>query len=126
MRSRFEREISKELKAKLGARNVKYEVDRLPYTVPEEVHHYKPDFRIRPKVYIETKGLFTAADRKKMLLVKEQHPDKKFYILFYKRNGNRPIYPRSKTTNGDWCTANGFEWANASDGIPEAWLATTK
>ena len=45
----------------------------------------------------------------KMLWVKEQHPDKQFYMLFM--NANNKIRKGSPTTYGDWATKKGFIWA---------------
>jgi hypothetical protein len=67
-RSGLEIAISKEL----DLNKVKYEFEtiKLKYTVPEKVHTYTPDFYLKEKeFFIETKGLFTSADRKKMRFI---------------------------------------------------------
>ena len=81
-----------------------------------ELHKYLPDFRIG-KMYIECKGRFTAADRKKMRLVKEHNPKKDIRLLFM---SNNKLNPRSKTRYSDWAEKNGFKWAIKR--IPEEWL----
>jgi hypothetical protein len=45
-------------------------------------HTYTPDFYL-PKTdeYIEVKGLFPEADKQKMDLVKEQHPEKRIFFI---------------------------------------------
>lgn len=48
--------------------------DRIRYTSPETKHTYTRDFRLPNGIIIETKGRFLAADRKKHLLIKQQHP----------------------------------------------------
>lgn len=105
-----------------------YEDVKLEYTVPATVHKYTPDLTFRDKhdniiIYIECKGRFTAADRKKMLLVKDQHPDKKIKLLFQKSNNT--ITRTSKTTYSMWAEKNGFEWAEGPE-IPKQWLKGVK
>jgi predicted nuclease of restriction endonuclease-like RecB superfamily len=100
---------------------VDYEPDKIKYVIPESHHIYTPDFKVRnKKIYIETKGKWTRQDRKKMLLVIQQHPDKKFYMYF--QSGNKPINRGSKTSYGDWCDKNGIEWSDKSRGVPDKWL----
>ena len=53
-------------------KKVTYEPDKLTYTVPASKHVYTPDFKLSETAYIEGKGIWDAADRKKMLLVKQQ------------------------------------------------------
>ena len=54
---------------------------------PQKVHTYTPDFYLpKQKIFIETKGLFTSADRQKMRLVKEQHPDLDIRFIFNNSN----------------------------------------
>ncbi len=104
-------------------RGLQYEVDNLPYTQPEVKRKYKPDFKIADDVYIECKGIFSLEDRKKMLLVKEQHPDKVFYILFY--NAHQKLRKGSKTTYAEWCDKHGFIWADwfkSGRSIPKEWF----
>jgi len=95
-----------------------YEADRISYIVPEKKHNYHPDWKISPNIYIESKGIFDTDDRKKMLLVIEQHPTKRFYLLF--ENAYKRIYKNSKTTYADWCTKNGIEWAHKT--IKKEWI----
>lgn len=53
----------------------KYEQYYLEYVVPESKHKYTPDFVLPNGIIIETKGVWDAEDRKKHLLIKEQHPN---------------------------------------------------
>lgn len=50
------------------------------------IRHYTPDFYLPDKqAYIEVKGRYTDADKNKMKLVKEQHPEIKIYFLLQQR-----------------------------------------
>jgi len=104
-RSKFEQSFFKSL----PANSVTYEDTKLKYIVPASGHVYTPDFRIpNSNIFLETKGRFTSQDRKKMLLVKAQHPDKRIIMVFM--NAKTPISKGSKTTYADWCFKNGVEW----------------
>lgn len=98
----------------------KYEPDKIAYEIPRSMHKYTPDFKIKDKVYIEVKGIFDSDDRKKHLLVKQQHPDIQIKFLFGKPHNK--LNRASKTTYAMWCEANGFEWADIKEGIPKDWL----
>ena len=106
----------------LGKKHMKtaYEKIKLEYIVPESTHVYTPDFCIRENVFIETKGIFDRDDRKKMLLVKEQHPDVKIYLFF--SNSGAKIYKGSKTSYAMWCDKYGFEYSDAKKGLPDDWF----
>lgn len=99
-----------------------YESEKISYVIPASDHKYSPDFRIvRPNgsiLFIETKGIFNADDRKKHLLIKQQHPELDIRILF--QNANTKISKGSKTTYGEWCDKHGFIYA--SKDIPANWL----
>lgn len=94
-----------------------YETDKLKYTVE---HTYNPDWKVKEGVYIETKGLWKAADRAKHKYIREQHPDVKVYLVF--QNANNKLSRVSKTTYGDYCDKYGIEWTTLQKGIPTAWL----
>ena len=69
-RSCLEEQIASEIK---GLR-VQYEFEetKLKYVKPQKTHTYTPDFYLpNQKIYIETKGLFTSADRQKKKQIKE-------------------------------------------------------
>ena len=120
-KSKFEELVSSHLQEQ--ERENKYEVDTIPYIQPEVKRKYKPDFKIADNVYIECKGIFSLDDRKKMLLVKEQHPEKKFYILFY--NAYQKLRKGSKTTYAEWCEKHGFayaDWFRSGRQIPLEWF----
>ena len=95
-----------------------YEETKLKYLKPAKVHTYTPDFYLsKHKIFVETKGLFTSADRQKMRLVKEQHPSLDIRFVF--SNSKSRISKRSSTTYGMWCNKYGFEYADKE--IPEEW-----
>lgn len=97
-----------------------YETTKLEYIVPASKHKYLTDFTLAPNVYIEVKGRLMPSERKKYLLVKEQHPEITLYFFFDKADNK--IYKGSKTTYSDWCEANGFMWTDLRRGLPPEWL----
>lgn len=97
-------------------------LNRVKYVKPETNHTYLCDFLLGNGVMIETKGWFTIEDRKKHLLIKEQHPELDIRFLF--SNANNKLRKGSSTTYGSWCTKKGFKWANKV--IPQAWLEEIK
>ena len=114
-KSKFEEKVRK-----LLPDSVSYEPDKLKFKQPEITRTYIPDWKVKDKVYIETKGKLTSEDRKKMLWVKEQYPDYTFYIFF--QNARVKIRKGSKTSYGDWATKAGFKWSDWRDGLPDDWL----
>jgi hypothetical protein len=95
-----------------------YESIQLTYTVPAVEHKYTPDFILDNGIVIEAKGKFSAKDRRKMILVKNEHPELDIRIVFW--NAKQPIYKGSKTTNAQWASKHGFPWAHRT--IPNRWL----
>ena len=80
---------------------------------------YIPDFILPNGIIIEAKGLWTPEDRKKHLLVREQHPDLEIRMVF--QNANNKIRKGSKTTYGTWCDKKNIKWSNKV--IPTSWLS---
>lgn len=115
-RSGLERAVADLLKA-TGVRFT-YEKDVLKYLKPSRASRYTPDFKLPNGIFIETKGLFTAQDRAKHLLVREQNPGVDIRFIF--QNAKNRLYKGSKTTYADWCNENGFRWAQG--GVPKSWL----
>jgi hypothetical protein len=99
-----------------------YEEEKIPYVTPATPHKYTPDFKLPNGIYIETKGRFETADRKKHLLIKEQHPELDIRFVFTRSKST--ISKTSKTTYADWCQKNGFQCADKW--IPAAWLKELK
>lgn len=118
-RSHYEDMVEDDLIQRAGKRNVSYESVRLEYTI---VHTYVLDFSVRRSrkglLLIETKGRFTSPDRRKMLAVKEQHPDLDIHLLFYR--ASEKLYKGSKTTYAMWAEKHGFKWAQGK--VPKEWL----
>lgn len=79
---------------------------------------YTPDFLLPNGIIIETKGLFTAEDRRKHMLVKKQHPNLDIRFVF--TSSKRKLSKVSKTTYAEWCVKQGFLYADKK--IPEEWL----
>lgn len=94
--------------------NLQYEYEpcHLKYIVPAVVRRYTPDWRVN-NTFIETKGIFKYEDMRKMLLLKEQHPDTPIRIIF--QNSKTKIRKGSMTTYADWATKNGFIWCDWKD-----------
>jgi hypothetical protein len=116
--------LEESLAAYLDERNIpyQYEENKLVYTVPQRQATYTPDFYVTTRsgkvIIIETKGRFVTADRQKMLLVKEQHPDLDIRFVF--SNPNTRISKKSQTTYAAWCEKHGFLYA--AKVAPEEWL----
>ena len=115
-RSGFESDIINQLE-ELGI-DPKYESVQIPYIIPESKHVYTPDFPIGDKIYIETKGRFVDEDRKKILLIKQQHPEIEIRMIF--QRPNLRCNKRYKTTYADWCDKHGIKWAEKR--IPLEWI----
>lgn len=114
-RSGLEQTVAEQLK-KLGV-PVVYEEDKLDYLV-EEVRKYTPDFKLPNGIYVETKGRFTSADRKKHLLVRKHNIFVDIRFVF--SNSSNRIRKGSPTTYADWCRQNNFLFADKT--IPVEWL----
>lgn len=99
----------------------KYEETKLEYVVPEKKHKYTPDFELEDGSFVETKGRFTAEDRRKHLLLKEQRPDVKIRFVF--SNPQAKTDKRSQTSYADWCDKHGFEYLGWKDVCRGAWFS---
>ena len=95
-----------------------YEKNVIKYTIPASDHNYYPDFKLPNGIYIESKGWFLPEDRKKHILIKNQHPE--LDIRFVLQSPNSKIYKGSKTTYAMWCDKHGFKWAKGD--IPQSWI----
>ena len=114
--------LEEKVAAQLDGLSISYQYEKvkLKYVV-NETRTYTPDFLLPNGIIIESKGRFVAADRKKHLLVKQQHPDLDIRFVF--TNSKAKISKGSKTSYGDWCDKNGFLYADKL--IPEGWLNET-
>ena len=79
---------------------------------------YTPDFVLSNGIIIETKGLFTPADRSKHVCIQKQHPSLDIRFVF--TSSRRKIQKGSKTSYAMWCDKNKFLFSDRI--IPEAWL----
>ena len=116
-RSGLEEDIDNSLK-NVGV-DGQYEQHKIKYIEPATERKYTPDFRLPSGVFVETKGRFVAADRKKHLLIKDQYPN--IDIRFVFQNANNKLSKKSKTTYADWCNKHGFVFAEKQ--IPKEWLS---
>tara|TARA_B100000073_G_C23473041_1_gene468336 strand:+ start:214 stop:615 length:402 start_codon:yes stop_codon:yes gene_type:complete len=115
-RSGFEHKVSEKLtenKIKFG-----YEITQIDYIKPETQHKYTVDFTLPNGILVETKGRWVLEDRKKHLLIKDQHPELDIRIVFQNPKGK--IRKGSKTTYADFCDKHGIIWADKE--IPKDWL----
>ena len=123
-RNKFEQKTGEHLKAQ----KVKfdYEATKIDYTVSGT---YLVDFELTTKsgktIYIETKGngrSFDHQTRRKMIAVKQQHPELDVRIVFY---SDGKIGPKRKDgtfmRQSDWAIKHGFKYAIRD--IPKEWLA---
>jgi len=103
---------------------VNYETETLHYVVPESKHKYTPDFIFTKKtgeiMYIETKGRWTVADRKKMKHVLACNPGIDIRMVF--QNPNQRISKASKTTYEMYANKLGITHV-AKKEIPAEWLS---
>lgn len=119
-RSKFEESIGDSVRAR--GFEERYEKIKMSYTVPERAATYTPDWDLGNGVIVEAKGRLTAADRKKMLLVKAANPGADIRFVF--QRASNPIRKGSKTTYAAWCDQHGFPWAEGN--IPTSWLKESK
>jgi Phage endonuclease I len=116
-RSGLERKIADDLKSK--GQPFEYEKLKINYSIPERKATYTPDFVLLSNgIIVESKGIFDAEDRKKHILIKEQHPELDIRLVFSRANA--PIYKGSPTTHKAWAEHHHFKWAEKL--IPQAWL----
>lgn len=103
----------------LNAKGVSFEYEEHKIKwVDHKVRSYKPDFVLSNGIIVETKGRFTAADRRKHIEINKQQP--LLDIRFVFSNANSKLDKRSKTMYRQWCDRKGFKWANKV--IPDEWL----
>lgn len=101
-----------EQKVKYDYENIKIEWEDLAYRT------YTPDFILHNGIIIETKGRFLAADRRKHIAIKKQHP--KLDIRFVFTNSKAKLSKGAKSSYADWCIKHGFRYYDRI--IPEDWL----
>jgi len=119
-RSGFEHKISEQLEQQ----NIipQYETTVVKYTIPARDSKYTVDFTLPNGILVETKGRWMPDDRKKHLLVKEQHPELDIRIVF--QSAKSKLRKGSKTTYADYCDKHGIKWAEKT--IPQSWIDEEK
>lgn len=118
--SGFELTIAQDLEA----RDVSftYQKDKISYKVPAKKRSYTPDFKLSNGIIIESKGRFIAEDRRKHILIKEQHPELDIRFIF--SNPDKKLKKGAKSTYADWCRKHGFKFAKKD--IPDKWVKERK
>lgn len=111
--------LEKKLATYLSQLRVKYKYEPMKIEWEDLSYRtYTPDFVLTNGIIIETKGMFTALDRRKHIAIKKQHP--KLDIRFIFENYKRKLRKGAKSTYAEWCEKYGFLYDNRV--IPEAWL----
>lgn len=117
----------------LAEDKVKFEYERESYELWLPVHRghkcvkcghgkvvkralYTPDFFLENGIVIETKGRFTALDRRKAMAMREQHPDVDYRLVFMQDN---KLSRSSKTRYVEWATKQGIPAAVFK--VPPKW-----
>ena len=113
-RSKLEEKVADLLEG-LGV-SYQYESEKLSYTIE---HNYTPDFVLPNYTYLETKGYWDAADRRKVLAVKKANPQIDLRMVF--QSPYNTISKKSKTTYAQWCEKHDIPWTSYHD-IPLDWL----
>ena len=114
-RSGLEHKVSQyldNLYIKYKYEDIKIEWEDLAYRT------YTPDFILGNNIIIETKGMFTTADRRKHLCIRRQHPELDIRFVF--ENSRRKLRKGAKSTYGQWCIKHDFIYYDRI--IPEDWL----
>ena len=113
-RSRLEEKVA-DLLVELGVK-YEYESTKIPYQIQ---YNYTPDFLLPNGVYLETKGYWDAADRRKIKAVKTLHPDLDLRMVF--QSPFNKISKRSKTSYAQYCDKLNIPWCSFTN-IPIDWL----
>ena len=113
-RSKLEENIANLLDG-LGV-SYEYESEKLGYTIE---HTYTPDFVLPNYTYIEAKGYWSPADRRKILNVKKANPEVDLRMVF--QSPYNTISKKSKTTYAKWCEKHDIPWTSYQN-IPIEWL----
>ena len=113
-RSGLEERVA-DLLVELGVK-YEYESTKVPYVIQ---HNYTPDFILPNGIWLECKGYWDSADRKKIKSVIQQNPDVDLRMVF--QAPYNTISKKSKTTYAAWCDRQGIKWTSFAN-IPITWL----
>ena len=116
--SKYRSKLEERIAELLEALHISYEYEsiKVPYTIQ---HNYLPDFVLPNHVYLETKGYWDPADRRKVLAVKLDNPDIDLRMVF--QAPYNKISKKSKTTYAMWCEKHDIPWTSFHN-IPLDWL----
>jgi hypothetical protein len=90
-----------------------YEVTKIDYIIPESSHTYTVDWTVLNGKLIETKGyLSDHSERRKYVLLKEQHPDLDLRFVF--DNPNK-LCGGTKMSHAKWAEKYNFLWCSIKD-----------
>lgn len=133
LRSGFELKVAKQLEA--AGMQYEYEKYSYEYDVPLGKNRarcldcgstslvrtawYTPDFFLENGIIVEAKGRFTAANRRLINAVREEHPELMENLVMVFMRDNK-IHKRSDTTYSMWCEANHVPYAIGE--VREEWL----
>jgi hypothetical protein len=121
-RSKFENSIGTQLSEhKINPKKI-YETTVIDYIKPQTNHTYTVDFALPNGILVEAKGRWVLEDRKKHMLIREQHPELDIRFVFMNSKGK--IRKGSKTTYADFCDKHGILWSDKI--IPIEWLNLKK
>ena len=113
-RSGLEEKVA-DLLVELGIK-YEYEPTKIPYQIQ---YNYTPDFLLPNGIYLETKGYWDAADRRKIKAVKTLHPELDLRMVF--QSPYNKISKKSKTSYAQYCTKLNIPWCSFTN-IPIDWL----
>ena len=113
-RSNLEKNIADLLEG-LGV-SFQYESEKLGYTIE---HSYTPDFVLPNYTYLEAKGYWDPADRRKILAVKRDNPGIDIRMIF--QSPYNTISKRSKTTYAKWCEKHEIPWTSIKTYLLNGW-----
>lgn len=103
----------------LKRNNIRFEYEGIKIEWEDLAYRtYTPDFILPNGIIIETKGMFTAADRRKHIAISKQHPNLDIRFVF--ESSKRKLRKGAKSTYGEWCSRYGFRYYDRI--IPEEWL----
>jgi hypothetical protein len=116
--SKFRSKLEEKVANLLSHLDVKYEYETktIPYVIQ---HNYTPDFVLPNNIYLECKGYWEPADRRKIKQVKKDNPNLDLRMVF--QAPYNTISKKSKTTYAQWCEKLDIPWASYSN-IPLDWL----
>ena len=116
--SKFRSKLEEKVANLLSQLEIKfeYETKKIPYVIQ---HNYTPDFILPNNIYLECKGYWEPADRRKIKQVKKDNPDLDLRMVF--QAPYNTISRKSKTTYAQWCEKLDIPWTSYSN-IPLDWL----